>query len=159
MNHGGAFSEWSSIIAFPSFEWGDGIWLPCWNVWGLLTISSPGQWTCHTFLSDLIFNVKYKFPMVFNFAFPVHQFTGLKCSLKSCPGWYLRESFNDTLQIHCFQKISWRHQLWQPRQGTHCLFQWINYGSLEKEGVGRGLPNSSAETNSHSPASTLKKTT
>lgn len=98
------------------------------------------------FRSYIQFEIQISNGLHFCFVFPVHQFSGLKCSLKSCPGWYRRESFNDTWQMHCLQKSVEDTSCGSPGRGAHCLFHWINYGNLEKEGVGRELPNS------HSPS-------
>lgn len=89
------------------------------------------------FFPVLTFNVKYKFPMVFTFILSVHQFAGLKCSLESCPGLYLRKLFTDT----CDRCSVFKNQLKTPitaAQGAHCQFHWTANGSSEKTGVDRG---------------------
>lgn len=121
MNHNGAFSEWGGILS-PSFEWQNGtlvvlfecLWIAECFLTGPLgaprvfqSLHSMFKVSFETLLE--MWNMNFHWPSLVSFF--VYQFTGLKCSLESCP-----RSLKAP-DRHLVFKAQWRHQMWQPREG------------------------------------------
>ena len=125
------------------------LWLPWWNACGFLGIPPQDQWGMGVFQSlHLTFKVSLETLLLkmcntyfqWSSFFSVYQFTGLKCSLESCPGLYLQKLFNDTWQVHCFQ-----NQFKTPAEAVQAgspLPAALDQCQKCREGAGRCLPTS-----------------
>lgn len=158
MNHNGAFSAWGGLPS-PSFERQNGALVvlyeclcmaeclltgPLGAPYVFQSLHSMFKVSFETLLE--MWNMNFHWPSLVSFF--VHQFTGLKSSLESCPG-SLR---------HLVVKAQWRHRCGSPGSGSWPVALGHLWSSGRKGGQ-EGLPSQSAATCSHLlPASARRKT-